>query len=868
MSEFASFFKEKTCERQSFLYSYFFVFVFLFIDIQLAKKCEEFVLKSLTLLVEMFVEIIIPVAVKGTFTYFVPEELQEKIQIGMRVLVPFRNKEHQIGIVSRIMDTVPTSLSRIKSVSEVLDSVPVFPERTLDFYRWISEYYLCTLGETVKAALPSGLDININVFYSLAPGWKENISEELYNKTHFLLKYLAENEELSEEEVLKILPSRGKKIFLKKLLSENILLKREIAQEKYTPKKVKILSLSTSVLEDFQAAFAMLERSPKQSELLLKLIEAKSKDITVTLKRATSEWNFSPAVINALEKKGLIKKEEWEIDRVIRSKFSKKHEEVILTPSQQAVKNEISYHFAHSGKPVLLYGITGSGKTHIYIELIKEFVVRGKQVLYLLPEIALTKQIIDKIVSVFGESVGIYHSKLTSFQRVEIWRKVYNGTYQIVVGARSSLLLPFRELGLIVIDEEHDSSFKQHEPNPRYNARDAAIYYGKKFGVPVLLGSATPSMETFYNAEQGKYHKVVLKELPVKRNLPEVRIVDMKKEVSLQTSYGVFSSVLIEEIRKRLERKEQVILFRNRRGFAPYVKCLSCGYVFFCKNCDITLTYHKYSEKLSCHYCGFSVEAPEFCLQCGSENLQYTGIGTERIEEHLEELFPKARIGRMDLDTTQGRRAYEELIYKMENGKIDILVGTQMVTKGLDIKNVTLTAILEADKLLHYPDFRASEFALQLMKQFRGRAARSEKKAMFLLQTYAPENPFFQFLEEDYEEFYFATLPLRQEKKYPPFSRLIFIELRHKESEKLLKGTELFIAPLKKAFGKYLLGPIIPNIARVRNRYRSHTLIKITDKLRLTKSKQFLLETVHNYKRQKGTPNLEIIINVDPMQFG
>ncbi len=817
----------------------------------------------------MFADIIIPVAVQGTFLYAVPEELREKIQPGMRVLVPFRKQKFHIGIVSALHARSSIPPEKIKSVLQVLDTVPVFPEKTLEFYRWIAEYYLCTLGEVIKAALPSGLDININVSYSLNPVWQEIISDELYAKVHFLLKYLSENPDpVPEEEVLNWLPSRGKKTLLKRLLEEKILVKYETPREKYSPKKIKVVELRENALNNLEEAFAKLQRSPKQQELLLKLIEARNKQITVTLNRILKDWKYSSAVVNALEKKGILRKVDWEIERIIQSKFARTYEEITLTPEQEAVKNEIAFSLKNSTSPVLLYGITGSGKTYIYIELIKEIVMQGKQVLYLLPEIALTKQIIDKITSVFGEIVGVYHSKLNSFQRVEIWRKVYDGSYQIVVGARSALLLPFRELGLIVVDEEHDASFKQHEPNPRYNARDAAVYYGKKFQVPVVLGSATPSLETFYNAEQGKYHKVVLKKLPTQKKLPEVKLVDMRIEVANKTSYGAFSSVLIEEIRKRLEKKEQVILFRNRRGFAPYVKCLSCGYVFYCRNCDITLTYHKYSEKISCHYCGFSMNAPEICPQCGSEELQPTGIGTERIEEHLEELFPEANIERMDWDTTKGKHAYEELIYKLEQGKIDILVGTQMVTKGLDVKNVTLTAILEADKLLHYPDFRAEENALQLMTQFRGRAARSEKDTLFILQTYAPENPFFKFLQEDYEEFYFATIPQRKEKNYPPFSRLIFIELQHKNSEELLRGTRIFIEPLKKAFGKFLLGPIIPNIARVRNHYRSHTLIKITKNLNLQKSKQFLRQHTARYRKQKGNPKLKIIINIDPLHFG
>ncbi len=819
-----------------------------------------------------YVEIWVPLAVYGSYTYEVPENLIEKIQVGKRVLVSFGKQKYIVGVIVNIKNS--PGIEKTKLIIDVLDDIPTFPETSLKLYKWIARYYLCTEGEVLKAALPEGLEINIHSNYMLSPIWTELVDDKLYEKIHILINhFLQNNAELPEDKVLNLLPKKNRKALLKKLIKDKILIKLDIPEEKFKPKKITVIDIPEDVLQNLNETINSLTRAPKQQEAFLRIFSLKQKKQLLTAEELRKEFNISYNTITALTKKKLLEKKQITQERYISFNFYRKAKQITLTSKQQETVKKILSLFEQDLKPVLLHGITGSGKTYIYIELIKKFLQKeDAQILYLLPEIALTKQIIDKLYSVFGSQVGIYHSKLNIYERVEIWRKVYSGEYKIVIGARSALLLPFRFLKLIIIDEEHDTSFKQHEPPPRYNARDSAIYYANMLKINVILGSATPAIESYYNATSGKYHLVKLKELPVPpgekpRELPETQIVDMRPQVAEKISYGTISYTLIEEIKKRLQRKEQIVLFRNRRGYAPYVSCKTCGYVFYCKNCDITLTYHKNSEKLSCHYCGYSIITPSVCPKCNSSELEFTGIGTERIEEHLRELFPEAKIQRMDLDTTRGKHAYEEIIANFEDGKIDILLGTQMITKGLDVENVTLSAILDADKLLYYPDFRAEEHAYQLMIQFRGRSARSNKKSLFIIQTFHPENPFFGFLFKDYEDFYEYTVRQRENAEYPPFTRLILIETRYKDLDKLSQVSSLFIERLKKHYGKYILGPVQPNVVKVRNYYRLHSLLKILPHWKPSEVKSVLLKEIREVKKDRRIPNIQIIVNVDPLMF-
>ncbi|MEL6676570.1 MAG: primosomal protein N', partial [Bacteroidota bacterium] len=541
-------------------------------------------------------------------------------------------------------------------------------------------------------------------------------------------------------------------------------------------------------------------------------------------------------------------------------------QKITLNQDQERALAEIKQYFGKTPlKPVLLHGVTGSGKTHVYLELIKEQLAQGKQVLYLLPEITLTKQIIDRVKSELGEKVGVYHSRFNDRERVEIWQKVRKGDYDVVIGVRSAIFLPFQKLGLIVVDEEHDQSFKQHEPAPRYNARDVAIYYGFKEKCPVILGSATPAFETYENARQGKHHLVTLEKRAISTQMPQIELVDMRIQRKKKLLQGPFSQVLETAIGEALERGEQVILFQNRRGYAPYLICENCGHVPQCINCDISLTYHKERNHLRCHYCGHTEFNTQKCDNCGHFALRRAGLGTERILEAVAETFPDYTAARMDLDTTRTKMGYQNLINRFESGQIDILVGTQMVSKGLDFENVTLVGVIAADNLLSFPDFRAFEYAYQLLTQVSGRAGRRSKTGRVIIQSYMPDNVVLNAIERPYLDFYKIELPGRQHAGYPPYSRLIRIEIRHPKREFIEPESLRLHRLLKPYFGENLLGPDYALIPRLRNQYRMQFLIKLGKNVSPERIRDILFAQREKYYQEAPVKNLRIIIDVDPV---
>ncbi|MEZ4851306.1 MAG: primosomal protein N' [Bacteroidia bacterium] len=638
-------------------------------------------------------------------------------------------------------------------------------------------------------------------------------------------------------------------------------------EPRYKPKSKTFLKLN----EDYASEEKMREifdaiRSPNQENLMMRVVEAFFKKKMVPQTETLKELDIASQVVNALEKKGYLEKVDVQIDRIEFFGYKPREKNIVLNDDQQKAFDAIEQAInEESPKPVLLHGITGSGKTHIYIEMIKKIMDTGKQVLYLLPEITLTKQIIDRVKTAFGDKVGIYHSKFNDNERVEIWQKVRQRKYEVVVGVRSAIFLPFPNLGMVVVDEEHDSSFKQHEPAPRYNARDVAIYYGAKYNIPIILGSATPSFESYLNAKTGKYHLVELKKRAIAAQMPEIDIVDMRVQRKKKLVDGVFSKVLKEEMQLTLQRGEQIILFQNRRGFSPYLICESCGIVPQCINCDISMTYHKFKEHLRCHYCGYTDFNINKCSHCSNYSMKRAGIGTERIEEEVKLAFPNNTVQRMDLDTTRTKMGYHNIISQFENKQIDILVGTQMVSKGLDFENVTLVGVINADNQLSFPDFRAYENAYHLLTQVSGRAGRSKKKGKVIIQTMMPDNIVLNSIGGEYETFFNQEIIGRDSFGYPPYARLLKIEFRHKErnfiEEEALRLSNL----LKPIFGSNLLGPDYALIARVRNQYRMQFMIKLGKKTSAVKLRDALHDAIDRYYQDAPVKTLRIIVDVDPV---
>jgi primosomal protein N' (replication factor Y) len=610
----------------------------------------------------------------------------------------------------------------------------------------------------------------------------------------------------------------------------------------------------------------MVKRNPKQEEALMLIIDAHRQGKMISEKEIIEKLEISNSVIKSLLEKQLIEILQVPIDRISDFNYRQVIQNFVPTADQQQAINTINDIIdKNAAAVILLHGITGSGKTWVYIEIMRQIIAQDKQILYLLPEIGLTTQIIDRLKSVFGDTVGVYHSRFSSAERVEIWQKILLGHYRIIIGVRSAILLPFEELGLIIVDEEHDHSFKQQDPAPRYHARDVAVWYGHTFSIPVILGSATPSIESYENAISGKYNLVEMKTRAIiNAKLPEIHTVDMRTQIKHKLSYGLFSDILIEELTQTLARKEQAILFRNRRGYAPYLVCENCGHIPQCEYCDIRLTYHKKEHYLRCHYCGYTDSLTDKCANCDNYSMKREGIGTERIEEQLQSLFPQARIQRMDQDTTRGKSGHRNIIEQLERYQIDFLVGTQMVTKGLDFENVTLVAVLDADQLIFFPDFRAHETAYQILVQFSGRAGRSNKQGKVLIQTRNPEHPVITLLVEPFSAFYENELAYRMLPNYPPYSRLIRLEFQHKDQLFVEREAQKIGKALQNEYNNWVIGPEFADVARVKNYYRMFILIKVNKKYAVTKVKKGVENILDAYRKTADDKTLKIIIDVDP----
>ena len=815
-------------------------------------------------------EIILPLAIKSNYHYLIRDDQLPQAAVGKRVLVNFGKKKIYTGVIRAIPESPPAGipLEKLKYIEEIPDDEPVLHPIQLELFQWIAFYYMCTEGEVFKAALPAGMKPESALKVEMREGlnWE---GMDLDDKEYLLMEALSIQPVLSFGEIVSIWSILNPMPRLKIMEARGFIRMRQEVEEKYKPKFETFLRLSDACMEDdaLKAAFDSLSaRAVSQENLLMRIAAAYYQNQVLPRAAVLKELDIGPQVAKELVNKGFIVEEQVQIDRLALYGYKQKPADIVLNPEQQAVLERIRSHIAATPrKPVLLHGITGSGKTHIYIELIEEILKQGKQVLYLLPEITLTKQIIDRVKSALGEQVGIYHSRFNDHERVEIWQKVVRREYQVVIGVRSAIFLPFADLGMIIVDEEHDHSFKQNEPAPRYHGRGLAVYYSHLAGFPVILGSATPSFETYENAQQEKYHFVELHKRAVEAELPDIQIVDMRIQRKKKLLKGIFSDVLLRELEATLARKEQAILFQNRRGYAPYLICETCGHVPECINCDISLTFHKEKNHLRCHYCGHTDFNLQACSHCGNFTLRRAGIGTEKIEEEVRELFPHHSIQRMDLDTTRSKLGYQQIINQFENGQIDVLVGTQMVSKGLDFENVTLVGVINADGLLTFPDFRAYEHAFQLLTQVSGRAGRSRKKGKVLIQTMMPENVVLQSLTQPYGDFFHREIQQRRQLGYPPASRLIRIELHHKESRFVEQESLRFYNLLKPYFGVNLLGPDYALIARVRNVYRMQLLIKLSRKLAAQDVRQFIQEKVQQYYEMAPVKTLRILIDVDPV---
>lgn len=812
--------------------------------------------------IDFFADLILPLPLHGLFTYRVPQALNEEIQVGQRVVVPFGRQKNYAAIVYRIHQNAPENFTA-KYIRYILDPAPLINKIQFQFWDWISSYYLSTLGEVMNAALPSGFNVSSETTFVLSPYFDGDISE-FSPVENQLLEILQAKKEVTVKEIQKELGISTIFAIIKSLTERQVIVSKEEINEKYIPKIEHYVSVNTEI--PTEKIFEQLEkRSFKQMEVFLaysQLNQAHGSDGWVKRSLINAKVEKGQAALNALVKKEILHLHSKEEFRILNEAIVPVSSELIsLSPAQKTAFDAIKSSFEQNNV-TLLHGVTSSGKTEIYIKLIQAQIDLGKQVLFLLPEIALTTQIILRLRKYFGEDVGVYHSRYNMHEKIEIW-KHSKRKYKIILGARSALFMPFENLGLVIVDEEHDASYKQSDPAPRYNARDAAIYLAYLHGAKTLLGSATPSIETYYNTQISKYGLVELKERFGGVLMPQIYLSDLKKEAKNGLLKSHLSTKLYTQIELALQNQEQVILFQNRRGFAPRIECEECAHTPTCIHCDVTLSYHKKNNHLLCHYCGYSQTVPAACPSCGKNTLKWVGFGTEKIEEELQILFPQAHIARMDLDSTRSKNAYTKLFSDFEEQKIDILVGTQMVTKGLDFENVRLVGVLNADNLINFPDFRAFERSFQTLTQVSGRAGRKEKKGIVIIQSNNPAHPIIQnVVENEYEKMYTSQISERHHFAYPPFIKLIKISLRAKEEEEVNKRADELAALLRHQFPKRILGPEYPLISRIQNYYIKNIIIKIDKNTALKQNKELLQKLILTFDAKYS--KLRINIDVDP----
>lgn len=811
----------------------------------------------------MFAEVVIPISLPKALTYGVPMEMQEQIAIGKRVEVNVGRNKLYSGLVIALHQHKPEDFE-VKPIRSVIDDEPIVTQQQIALWRWIAQYYVCGLGEVMQAALPAHLKLMSETLLYWT-GAEESIPTYLSDDAYIIAEALQIRKRLTIDEARQLLGSKVVHKAINELLDTGLAEILEELEERYKEKKVKHVFLHPDwESEDkLQELFSLLDNEPKALNTLITFIQARRDKKGVALPELLKQSKLSRSMVDKMVKLGYFEIREVSTDRVGQLGTGENLASQ-LSEAQSLASNKIKEKWQNHAV-CLLRGLTGSGKTHIYIELIRETIAAGKQALLLMPEIAITNQMLSRLKHYFGEEIGIYHSKYGDNARVEIWKKVASAKYKIVIGPRSAMWLPFQQLGLIIVDEEHDPSFKQHEPAPRYHARDAAIYYAAQVGAKVLLGSATPSIESLYNVQSKKYGFVALSERYLGVSLPEVKTVNA---ANVQASLSrVITVDLLSAILDTVKEGKQVILFQNKRGYAPFVLCGFCGFVPKCRHCDVSLTYHKATDKLHCHYCGFRSNPINQCPQCGSAGLSARSFGTEKIEEDLARIFPHLKVARMDLDSMRTQSKQLQLLENFAMGRIDILVGTQMVVKGLDFANVGLVGILSADSLLSYPDFRVNERAYQLMEQVSGRAGRSDGKGKVLIQTHQPQHQIIQtVLQHNFKLFYNNEINFRQQFNYPPFLRLIKVNFRHKDQSKSLKAAQRFAEILlHKIPDVNILGPTEALVARVRNQFVYEIMMKLPlnpQFIQMVKNEIKLLAST--LPSERGMSALRIIVDVDP----
>lgn len=819
-----------------------------------------------------YVDVLLPLPLANWYTYSLPESLEGQVQTGSRVIVPFGKKKFYTALVANVHYCPPEGYE-IKEVTEVLDTRPVLLPQQFRLWKWMASYYLCTMGDVYKAALPSGMKLESETIVTANPDYEA--TTPLTPREQQVLDLLTQDPEQCITQLEKRLNvTRNILPVINNLLAKGAISVKEELKRNYKPKteiRVK-LSPDCQTEERLHQLFDELGRAPKRLALLMKYLELsgfftdKASLREVSKKELLTRADATPTIFNGLVEKGIFETYLYEVGRLDREQ-TRTVAINPLNPAQQAAYDAILSHFREKNV-CLLHGVTSSGKTEIYIHLIRQAIENGRQVLYLLPEIALTTQITERLKRVFGGRIGIYHSKFPDAERVEIWQKQLRpeGHYDIILGVRSSVFLPFHNLGLIIVDEEHETTYKQQDPAPRYHARDTAIMLASIYGAKVLLGTATPSIDSYHNALAEKYGLVTLNERYKDIRLPEIRIVDIKELARKKMMNGPFSPELLAAVRQALERHEQVILFQNRRGFAPMIECKVCGWVPKCKNCDVSLTYHKGLNQLTCHYCGYTYAVPRSCPACGSVELVNRGFGTEKIEDNIREIFPDAKVARMDLDTTRSRSAYERIIADFEAGKTHILIGTQMVSKGLDFDHVSVVGILNADNMLNYPDFRAHERAFQLMAQVAGRAGRRDKRGLVILQTKSPDLPVIhQVVTNDYKQMYEDQTAERKLFHYPPFCRFIYVYLKHRKEDVVTQAADTLAAWLRTAFGNKVLGPDKPPVGRIQMLFIKKIVIKLDLNMSGTKVRDYLLSVQRQLIEDERFRSLVVYYDVDPV---
>ena len=812
-----------------------------------------------------FVEVILPLSLAKTFTYSVSEAEFHFIKIGMRVAVPFGKSKIYTALVIEIHQNKP-ALYEAKEIHQILDEKPIVTQIQIKHWQWIASYYMCAIGDVYRGAMPSALLLESETLISQ----KTNlfVDTSLLSDDEFLVyEALQQQSALKVQDIIAILNKKNIFPVIQKLIDKNILILQEEIQESYKPKLVRYVRLHSKYdsNQGLSELLEILKSANKQKEIVMRYFQLSATEKKpITVKKLVDEANSSSAIVKALIEKEIFEDYHLQVDRVnFDGKINEK--ELQLSSDQNDAFLAIKDSFV-SKEVCLLHGVTSSGKTEIYIKLIEEYLETGKQILYLLPEIALTTQLVGRLRSYFGNKVAVFHSKYNNNERIEVWNQVLQNSdkAQVVIGARSALFLPFHDLRFIIVDEEHEQTFKQADPAPRYHARDAAIVLAHSHKAKVLLGSATPSLETYFNAKSKKFGLVEISKRYGNVKMPIIELVDLKDKYFRKKMTGHFSDLLIEEITTALSLGEQVILFQNRRGYSPIVECLTCGHVPQCQQCDVSLTYHKHKNQLRCHYCGYTMAKPTNCHACSSVELTTKGFGTEQIEQELVSIFPSSKIGRMDQDTTRGKFGFEKIIDSFKNREIDILVGTQMLAKGLDFDNVSLVGVMNADNMLYHPDFRAFERSFQMLTQVAGRAGRSEKQGKVIVQTYNPNhNTIQQVTNNDYMEMYKEQLYDRQIYKYPPYFRIIKVTLKQRDYEKLKVGAMWLYQVMSQNLNMPVLGPEEPLISRIRNEYIRTIIIKIPQNIAIGNTKNTIQKMLNSFEAVAQFRSIKVILNVD-----